>query len=205
MLRRVLPPIIFCGLVLAAFPALAQNDLYDNGPTDGQTSAWTINFGFAISDSFTLNGNSEVNGLNFAAWIFPGDVLSSVEVAITSSEFGGTTYFDQIVNLASTGCFLNQIGFNVCNETGNFGTNVNLRAGTYWLTLDNACCSLGDPYYWDQNSGPSLASSSSYGTIPSESFTLLGSGSPTGTTPEPSNLILFLSGVTAVFGWIRRR
>ncbi len=206
MLRRVLPWVSFFCLTLATIPASAQNDLYDNGPTNGQDTAWTINLGFAVSDNFTLSSNSAVNGLDFAAWVFPGDVLQSAEVAITSSEFGGTTYFDQTVNFTATGCFANQIGFNVCTESGNFGTNVNLAAGTYWLTLDNGCCSLGDPYYWDQNSGPSLASENSLGTIPSESFTLLGSsGSSTGTTPEPGGILLFGSGVLALAGMLRHK
>ncbi len=45
-------------LCLAAVPAFAQTDLYDNGPTNGTVDAWTINFGFIVSDSFTLNANS---------------------------------------------------------------------------------------------------------------------------------------------------
>ncbi len=38
-------------LTLAAVPAFAQNDLYDNGPVNGETSAWQINFGYAVSDT----------------------------------------------------------------------------------------------------------------------------------------------------------
>ena len=41
-------------LCLAVVPAVAQTDLYDNGPTNGTVDAWTINFGFIVSDSFTL-------------------------------------------------------------------------------------------------------------------------------------------------------
>jgi hypothetical protein len=83
---------------LFTLPALAQNDLYDNGPTNGSIDGWTINFGFAVSDTFNLTSNSTVNGVNFAAWLIPGDVLESVNIAITSREFGGTIYFDQQVN-----------------------------------------------------------------------------------------------------------
>ena len=192
------------GLVLANIPAIAQSDLYDNGPSDGQDIAWTINFGYAVSDAFTLSSNSSVNGLTFTAWLDPGDTLGAIEVAITSSEFGGTTYFDQTVNFSQSGCFLNGQGFNVCTGSGAFGTNVNLPAGTYWLTLDNACCD--DSVYWDQNSGPSLASESSVGTIPSESFTILGSsGTSTGTTPEPDSILLFGSGILGVAGMLRRK
>jgi hypothetical protein len=84
---------------------------------------------------------------------------------------------------------------------------VNLAAGTYWLTLENVLTNApDDPVYWDQNSGPSLASQNSLGTIPSESFTVMGSsGSSTGTTPEPGSLVLFASGALGVAGWIRRK
>ena len=42
------------GLTLAAIPALAQGNVYDNGPVNGQVDAWIINFGFMplATDSF---------------------------------------------------------------------------------------------------------------------------------------------------------
>ncbi len=42
------------------------------------------------------------------------------------------------------------------------------------MNLGNAVANNGDPVYRDQNSGPSLASQNSVGTIPSESFSILG-------------------------------
>ena len=50
------------------------------------------------------------------------------------------------------------------------------------MNLSNAVVNTGDPVYWDENSGPSLASENSVGTIPSESFTVLGS---TTTSTQP--------------------
>ena len=191
-------------LCLAVTPAIAQQDLYDNGPTDGQDLAWTINFGFAMSNSFSLANSAIVNGLTFAAWLFPGDVLETVDVSITSSEFGGTTYFDQTVGFTTGGCFTNQLGFNICNESATF-SGVGLNAGTYWLNLQNAVVNTGDPVYWDENGGPSFASSNSVGTMPSESFTMLGSSTGTGTTPEPASLILFGSGILGVGALLRRK
>ncbi len=153
---------------------LDPNELYDNGPTDGEDYAWTINFGYTVTDSFPLSqNNSIVNGMSFAAWLFPGDLLQSVEVSITSSPFGGTVFFDQVVNLVSGNCTSNG-GFNICIGSASL-PNVTLNAGTYWLNLQNAVVNDGDPAYWDQNSGPSLAENNSVGTIPSESFSILGS------------------------------
>ncbi len=194
-------------LCLAVVPAVAQGVLYDNGPINGTTDAWTINSGFVVSDSFTLNAASSISDLSFGAWLEPGDVLLSAEVSITSSEFGGTSFFDQTVNFTESGCVANQVGFNVCTESGSL-PRPSLNAGTYWLNLDNAVTSEGAPVYWDENSGPSSASENSVGTIPSESFTLMnretGSGT-SGSTHEPSSIMLFGSGILGLAGVIRRK
>ena len=42
---------ILC-LALALVPAWAQNWSYDNGPINGTTDAWTINFGYIVSDTY---------------------------------------------------------------------------------------------------------------------------------------------------------
>jgi hypothetical protein len=95
----------------------------------------------------------------------------------------------------------------VCTETGSFSP-VNLSAGTYWLNMQNASVPSGDPVFWDENSGPSEASESSVGTIPSESFTILGTSGTTtgtGTTPEPGSILLFGSGALGLAGLLRRK
>lgn len=150
-----------------------DDELYSNGPINGTTDAWPINSGFVISDSFT--GGGTAMGFTFGAWLLPGDVLQSAEISITSSEFGGTTYLDQTVNFTQTGCVSNQFGYNVCTETGTI-YDTGLPSGTYWVNVQNARVDTGDPVYWDENSGPSMASDNSVGTIPSESFTVTGSG-----------------------------
>lgn len=160
---------------------LDANTLYENGPINGTTDAWDINFGFVVSNTFTIPASSSVTGLTFGAWAFPGDTLQTAEVSITSSEFGGTTYFDGVVNFTQSGCSGNQYGYNVCTEAGTF-TLSNLDQGTYWVNLQNAVTAAGNPVYWDENSGvgcqssgcPSLASENAMGTIPAEAFTLLG-------------------------------
>jgi hypothetical protein len=202
---RLLPVIALLALLalsLASLPAAAQ-EIYDNGPINGNTDAWTINFGYAVSDSFTVGaGGATITGLSFGFWELGQTDLDSVDVAITSSEFGGTTYFDGTVNFTYSGCSTNQNGYYVCIGTGNFN-GPTLAGGTYWLTLENACCDDGG-IFWDENSGPSSASESSVGTIPSESFTMYGN-TTTGTTPEPGSLALFGSGVSGIAAILRRR
>ena len=188
--------------------------LYENGPINGETDAWTINFGFELSDSFTIStGNSAVTGLAFGAWLFPGDVLESVQVTLSSQPLqSGTIYFEQQVNFTQSGCFLNNYSFDVCTETGSFAPTP-LQNGNYWLTLGNAVVNDGDPVYWDENSGigchspgcPSEATSDLTGTDPSEAFSVLGTTSGTGSVPEPESLFLFASGVVAGAGVLRRK
>jgi hypothetical protein len=192
-------------LCLGTLPAVAQTDLYDNGAISGGGSRWTINFGLAVSDNFTLNSAATINGLQFGTQMLPGDVLESVDVSITSQEFGGTSYFDQNVSFTSSGCFTNEFGYRVCTQTGSFN-GPQLTAGTYWLTLQNATTNTGDPVFWDENEGRSLASVNEVGTIPSESFTLLGTqSSGTGSTSEPSSFVLFGSGILSLAGLLRRK
>ena len=157
--------------------------LYDNGPINGSGNAWAFNSGFIVSDSFTVSGidNPPVEGMSFGVWLFPGDTLQTAELSITSGENGGTSFFDQTVPFTQSGCVSNLYGFNVCTVTTTFyGPEQN---GTFWVNLQNASVTNGDPVYWDENSGegcssegcPSLASENNVGTIPSESFSVLGS------------------------------
>jgi hypothetical protein len=75
--------------------------------------------------------------------------------------------------------------------------------------LANACTTIsgctfqGIQVYWDQNSGPSSAYENTLGSIPSESFTL--DGITGGSTPEPSSIMLFGSGILGLAGVLRRK
>ena len=164
---------------------------YDNGPVNGQTDAFTLNFGFAVTDSFQLSGN--LSSLKFWAWLFPGDSITNVEVSIGSAPFGSDE-FDGIVNLNQSDCFTNGFGYNVCLETaGPVGSNENFNG---WVTLQNATVPNGDPVYWDENSGvgctsegcPSEAQDNTVGTIPSEAFTITSDGPPSECVRSGGNL-----------------
>ena len=201
-------------LCLAVVPAVAQT-VYSNGAINGNTDAWTVNFGFVVSDTFNVTNNgTTISGGSFGMWLFSGDTLTSAELSITSGENSGTSYFDQTVNFTQGSCTANQYGYNVCQENTTF-SGPTLNAGTYWLNLQNASVPSGDPVYWDENSGPSQASENSIGSIPSEAFTVLGSSSTSTTTttttstgtsvPEPSSIMLFGSGILGLAGVLRRK
>ena len=200
---------ILC-LGLAAVPAWAD---WDNGPINGTTDAWTINFGYIVSDSYISDGSS-VTGFMFGVWEFPGDTLSSVDWSITSQENGGQTFGSGTAsgaNLTDKFISTNQYGYDIDLITVK-GLNVaEVKGATYWLNLQNAAVPSGDPVFWDENSGvgcggtgcPAKASESAVGTIASEAFTINSSG--TGTVPEPSSIMLFGSGILGLAGVLRRK
>jgi hypothetical protein len=187
-------------LALVSAPALAQPAwTYDNGPINGTTDAWTINFGYVVSDTFVAGGPT-CQGIYcgyfaFGVWEFPGDTLSSVQWSITSGENSGTVYGSGVAsgsNLIDRFISTNQYGYDIDQITVT-GLNASTTNGTtYWLNLQNAAVPSGDPVYWDENSGkgcggsgcPSSASESAVGTIPSEAFTVQGGQF----FPEPSIL-----------------
>jgi len=175
--------------------------LYDNGPINGQVDAWAINYGFQVSDSFTLNGTSNLTGVQFGAWLFPRDTETSVAWSIGSTPFAsdyasGTGSLSQTLQLGGTG---NVQGYWLAEE--NFSLSGTLAAGTYYLTLYNASAPSGDPIFWDQDTGPSTAYSDPATTIPSESFQIYGSGT---TVSEPASLALLGSGLLMFAGLIRK-
>ena len=78
---------ILC-LMLAVDPAMADT-LYDNGPYNGTTDAWAIDYGSAVSDSFTVLFDSEITGFHMVYWTAAGNVLTSVDMAFGATSFGG--------------------------------------------------------------------------------------------------------------------
>src|SRR5664279_268271 len=193
---------ILC-LMLAVAPAMADT-LYSNGTYNGTNDAWTINFGFSVSDSFTAPGGSQIGGLSLVYWdASASDLLTTVDMQIGSTSFGGT--INTLSGVTNTFLTTNQFGYNLYQADYSFGNIPWSGAG--YLTLSNACstsgCSVSNPIYWDENSGPSTAYENTIGSIPSEAFTLTGTHG--GTTPEPSSIMLFGSGILGLAGVLRRK
>jgi len=213
---RIASLTILC-LALAAVPAWAN--VYDNGPINGTTDAWTINFGYVVSDTFFFpSGSNTVTGFSFGVWEFPGDTMSSVDWSITDDENGVCPSETCLGNGTASGSSLkdtfistNQYGYNI-DRIDVSNLSVGVPGGvSLWLNLQNASVPSGDPVYWDENSGagcggqmcPSSASESAVGTIASEAFTISSGG--TTTTPEPSSIMLFGSGILGLAGLLRRK
>jgi hypothetical protein len=201
-----------CCLMLAVAPAMADVNLYDNGPLNGTNDAWTVNFGFSVSNSFVVPSNSIIIQWHWVYWDASStDLVTTADVAFGSTSFGGTPETESVVSNVFLGT--NQFGYNLYGAW--YRLNIPLAwSGAGYITLSNVCttsgCSVSNPIYWDENSGvgctspgcPSTAYENTLGSIPSEAFTLTGT---TGTTPEPSSIMLFGSGILGLAGVLRRK
>ncbi len=191
-------------LVLAVAPAMAGT-VYSNGPYNGTADAWTINFGFSVSDSFTNESGAAISDLHLVYWdSSSSDLLTTVDMALGSTSFGGTP--QTLTGVVNTFLGTNQYGYNLYQADYAFTP---IASGSGYVTLGNACstsgCSVSTPIYWDENSGPSTAYENTLGSIPSEAFTLTGGTTPPPTTPEPSSIMLFGSGILGLAGVLRRK
>jgi len=167
-------------------PSPQDGIIYENGPVNGTTDAWTINYGYVVSDTF-VPGSITVSGFDLGVWEFPGDTLTSVDWSVTTQPNGGTVLGSGTVSGSSLkDAFIstNQYGYNI-DKISATGLNVTVTVNnTYWVNLQNASVPSGDPVYWDENSGasctspgcPSQAYDSAVGTIASEAFDLTGNG-----------------------------
>ena len=206
MNKKILMPLILA-LGIAAGSANADSILYDNGPINGTIDAWGINYTFSMADSFTVSSQATISGVNFGDWVSQGDTPTQVEYLITTQAFGGSTLIDQTATLNSTYVGTNAYGFDLYSSAFTI-PSLALSAGTYWLQLQNATTSQGNPMYWDSNNGPSVAYSSAYGNIAgydggssSEAFQVTG----TYAAPIPAAIWLVLSGLASVGVFVRRR
>lgn len=180
----------------AIIPAIAQspNILYDNGPVcPGYChSAWQINDGYGVSDSFFVSTNVEVNGFDFWTWEYPGDKVLRVQWSITSAPFGGTVYGSGANLVNDVFQAQNEYGYDI-DKVSLKGLGITLPRGTYYFNLQNIVDVERNPVYWDENSGeychspgcPSSAVENQLGTIPSETFDIRGVHRP-GTDDQSS-------------------
>jgi hypothetical protein len=192
-------------------PAFAQQ-LYNNGPTNGNNDAYFIDV-YQVSDSFTVSPNAMISGFTIAEWVPTGETPLTIDWAFGTSSFGsdlqsgtGTPWSSLTLLPCPPYCGGGDgFGYSVWLSTSTF-PYFNVAGGpnnTYWLTLTGATDNSGGRDAWDINSGPSMAYHNLLGSIPSESFTI--NGTERSTTPEPSSILLFGSGILGLAGVLRRK
>src|SRR5664279_2940409 len=119
-----------CCLMLAVAPAMA--DTYSNGAYNGTVDGWTINFGFTVSDSFTLAGNNPVNAFHFVYWDASAtDILTTADLQLGTTSFGGSA---TTVAFTSTLLGTNQFGYELFKADAT-GLNIPWAVSYTHLTL----------------------------------------------------------------------
>ncbi len=174
--------------------------LYTNGPINGAINAWTINNGYEVEDLFTLATAATLTGVIFGGWTLPGDVITSVDWGIAAAP---SSFADDGTAAVTTGPYFGQsYGFDLYTYSFSIPPTT-LAAGAYYLTLQNAVATNGDPAYWDENDGPSTAleyNAGSVGSIGSELFSEISAA-----VPEPSTWAMVLLGFAGLGLAGRRR
>ena len=211
-------PVILALTACGAAELLADSIVYSNGPVNGQLNAFAINEGIVTADSFTLSAATSASSVTFVSWRdVASDVFATVDWAITSTDFGGTTFGSGTASLTESLLFKNSEGVSVFSDMFSL-PDLALGPGTYWLQLGNAVVQnsvgtvINAPIFWDENNGPSLAFQQVNGTVieslantdgpnttGSETFSIAGTGSA---VPEPATGALVLGGMA--IGWLAK-
>ena len=197
---------------------------YNDGGIDGNDNAFFVtgpnNPNFLGSFQDISNGFTPLAGhatsLAWGEWIASGVTPGSFDYELGTSAFGGAgEHFTQ--NAGNTVLFsTNGFGYDVYTVTVPISTSVTFDGSSeYWLSISNADdAGHSGTEAWDipnfGSGGPATCNFRQSGTnfgdcgLGGESFTLSG-GTTTGTTPEPTSIMLFGSGILGLAGVLRRK
>jgi hypothetical protein len=225
-----LPLLAILCLTLSA-PAFAQT-IFVSGHIDGRQTGLFItgphypNFKGSfqdISDGFFPTSPGTPSTLEFGEWIVSGATPSSLSWGIDTVAFG-TTNFGTVAQNSTNSVllFTNGLGYDIYDVTIPVTGPVMNTTTQYWVTLSNATDAANSgTEAWDYNGGPATCNYRQSGTNlgpcgsgatilaehttpqggEGESFTISGSQA---TTPEPSSIMLFGSGILGLAGILRR-
>ena len=213
-------------------PAFAQT-IFVSGPIDGRQTGLFItgpnypNFKGSfqdISDGFFPTNPGTPSALEFGEWIASGFTPSSLSWGIDTVAFGTTNHGTIAQNSGNSQfLFTNGFGYDIYDVTIPVTGPVMNTTTQYWVTLSNATDAANSgTEAWDYNGGPATCNYRQSGTNlgpcgsgagilaehttpqdgEGESFTISGSHA---TTPEPSSIMLFGSGILGLAGILRRK
>ncbi|MGA3318732.1 MAG: PEP-CTERM sorting domain-containing protein [Candidatus Korobacteraceae bacterium] len=177
------------------------NGFFVDGPNPGPFEQW-------LSNGFVDTTSGMANQVSIGLWTL-GGAPTTVSYEIGSTSFGGPGLAVG-TGLSNVFLFTNSFGYSIYQTTFNI-TPTALTAGTtYYLSIGNVNDVGGSQFdAWDDIESPSAScyfqnpsGSGGCPTTESEAFTISG-GQPT--TPEPSSILLFGSGILGLAGVLRRK
>jgi hypothetical protein len=174
-------------------------------------------FGQSISDGFVAANGGSGAQVFFGEWVLAGTTPTGVSWAIGNNNFTGTITpaagFGSTLDCLSGTQGCDNFGFDVYISHFSISGTSFTANNTYWLTLTGATDSGNTGFNgWDITSAGAAICNFEVGVIvpggglgcgfPGESFTITSGG---GTTPEPSSILLFGSGILGLAGVLRRK
>jgi hypothetical protein len=211
-------------LCLALTAYAGTTTFYNDGGIDGTTGALYISGPNQlnpsgdyqdISNGFIAAASGTPNKLQFGEWVLEGSTPTSISYELGTTVFGTDLGFGTVTQNSSNSVllFTNADGYGIYDVTIPV-TSGAMTAGTeYWVSLSNAANTGSlQSGSWDipdnPNGGPATCALRVNGSFPyycsngGESFTLTGGQT---TTPEPSSILLFGSGILGLAGVLRRK
>ena len=209
-------------LCLALGSTAFASTIYSEGPVLSGLNALFIDgpggpFGQSISDGFVAAASGSGAEVYFGEWVPAGTVPTGVTWAIGNNNFSGpltaAAGFGTTLDCLNGAPGCEDFGYDVYVSHFSISGTSFTSGNNYWLTLTNATDSQSSGFDgWDLSSpGPATCDVEHGAIVPGggvacgfagESFTITG-GTPT--TPEPSSILLFGSGILGLAGVLRRK
>ena len=220
-IRSVVLSLTILCLALTAYAGTTT--FYNDGGIDGNDNAFFVtgpnfpNFLGSVQDisnGFIAAASGSPNQLSWGEWSVGAPTSFSYELgsAAFGTDLGSGTIAQNAGN--SVLLFTNPFGYGVYDVTVPISSLAMTAGNEYWLSISNATDAGNDgTQAWDIPNGgaggPATCNFRQSGTnfgdcgLGGESFTL--SGVNGGTTPEPSSIMLFGSGILGLAGVLRRK
>jgi hypothetical protein len=208
-------------LLLTTTPVKA--DLLFDNPSLGMSApnSYAIDLGYTAYDDFILHSNSTVNSIVFRGWTTTYEgLITSVHWTIYS-DAGGTWGSPLFSGTSTTG--VTPLGYNLPDPRNNLYQvddylysvgNLNLSAGVYWLSMNDATMGFGQGAYWEVNNSTSGVFTPYNGALipnninypPEYDYAFSVYGTPSGhhCVPEPTTMLLLGLGLIGLAG-VRRK